>query len=987
MKLLPLLLLLAAPLAAPLAARADIIVAEGEKFTPKEAGGWGATHQQDSYGSHTYGGMWMSQGGCLGAKADAVGVTASHPISVAKAGKYRVWSKYQAPPYFNYLHKLEVVQNGKAVFSHTFGKKGTDRLWSFSGESDELWWPWGVDHDAAEGAPGTVDLAAGPAELRLTAVANPKPAGDRFIDFILLTTEPGNTYQGFKPMGVGSPFLFEALAATPLYVRFKNAAAAPGQMTVTRAGHFQPNYGSATTKIPAQPVAAGAWSAWENIGPFCRLVHDEGLTLNLPGAKEFAVQFARDAAGAQVVGDFTAADGGTAVVPIDITWNAKSRVKTAKEHATALLADSKNWRKANGGQKAKDILFYGAFNGPEGWVFDLKSAMGYNTVLPAKYPQAHVSNLHAHAGSLAEITAFAKQLKEKDRLRVLSFGDEISLGRINFQDPKLQAKFRAWLAAKGVTKADLGVDPAAAALAETGDGRLVWYSNLFNEEERFADYRAMTELAKKEIGPHVLTGANYSPHHLALFYGPVFQWVDIFKHAGMGMMWAEDYVFSVPEVPQIASWQMAQVRCGVKYHKQPIHMYIMPHAPGQEPGFLRRGMLLSVGYGARHIDNFWVAPAERFTENYVGWTYPETFRTLSEAIYDTAEVEKIQVGGTVRPPRVAVVTGKANDFNESRLMVPKEKDVFAKDSKNAPAQLNQIIGRKDQQMLYLSVLNAGHAADVITEDDIVDLGILKNYDVVYFAGEWADHRTIPLFTTWVEAGGTLYATAGCGNLNEFNAPEPAMLKLLGLKGISTQKDVAVIRTLLELPLLPAIGTITLDGAKIPAVGMKQTLFPDTAKTIGTWDLGEAAVTVNAIGKGKVFAVGTLAGNSWMKTGLRQIPYARGGRHTVYNPTEFSEAATKLVRLALDDKKPAQAAACSATGVETAVIDGPAGTLLTVVNWTNEPVKAATWAVKLPFAPTDVRSVKLQKKIDATYKDGTLTFVLDVDDADYVTVRK
>ena len=34
-----------------------------------------------------------------------------------------------------------------------------------------------------------------------------------------------------------------------------------------------------------------------NIGPFCRLVHDEGLFLTLPGAAKFSVAFARDAAG------------------------------------------------------------------------------------------------------------------------------------------------------------------------------------------------------------------------------------------------------------------------------------------------------------------------------------------------------------------------------------------------------------------------------------------------------------------------------------------------------------------------------------------------------------------------------------------------------------------------------------------------------------------------------------------------------------------
>ncbi|HVK13547.1 MAG TPA: hypothetical protein VM597_32670, partial [Gemmataceae bacterium] len=821
-------------------ARANLVIAEGEKFTPADTKGWKVTHQNDSYGSHTYGGMWMTHGACLGAQADSVGAVASQTIAVPKAGAYRVWSKYQAPPYFNYLHKLEVVQAGKVVFTHVYGKKGTDRLWSFSGESDELWWPWGVDHDCAEAPKTMADLAAGPAELRLTTVENPKPAGDRFIDFVVLTTNPEDSYQGFKPYTVGSPFAMEALAATKLYLRFKHFGFGMATaLTVTRGGHFQPQYGGATTKIVG--AAATEWSKWEDVGPFCRLVHDEGLTMSCGTARPFLVQFARDPDGKDLVGELELSDGEAAVVPIEITWKKDARVKSNRAHATEIVAASKTWRRANGGKKPKDVLFYGAFPGAEPWVTDLKDALGFNTGLPDKYDHVRRDGLHAHAGSPDAIRAFARTLKDKDRLNVLSFGDEIGLGKIDYKDPKNVARFRDWLARKKLTKADLGFEPVAATLGDANP-RLAWYSNLFNEEERFADYRAMTELAKKELGPHVLTGANYSPHHLALFYGPVYQWVDIFKHQGMSMFWAEDYVFSVPEVPQIVSWQFAQARCATKYHKQPIHFYIMPHAPGQEPGYLRRNTLFAVGNGTRHVDHFWVAPAERFTENYVGWGYRETFRTLAEGISDTAEAERFQVGGTVRPARVALVTGKATDFNESRLMVPKAADPFAKDCKNAPARLNQSICRKDQQMLYLALRQAQHAVDVVTEDDIVELDVLKNYDVVYFAGEWVDHRAVPKLDAWVRAGGVLYATAGCGHLNQFGEPEPAMLNLLGLSGIQTEKNTAIVRTLLELPLMPAIDTLFLDNDPIHAVGMKQRLEVTTARVLGKWSGGGAGVT-------------------------------------------------------------------------------------------------------------------------------------------------
>lgn len=986
-------------LAARGVSRAEIIIAEGETFIPLDGKGWKVTHQQDSYGSHTYGGMWMTHGGCLAAPADSVGSVAMRKISVKDGGTFRVWSKYQAPPYFNYLHKIEIAQNGKTVFAHTYGKKGTDRLWSFSGVSDELWWPWGVDHDAAEAPKETVELKPGEAEIRLISVANAKPAGDRFVDFIVLTTNLKDEYEGFKPYKVGSPFTLEALAATRLYVRFQNTTDKHAFLSVTRNGHYQPNYGGATIKLPdpgnpksplTPGVKPGAWSDWINIGPFCKLVHDEGLFLSLPGAKEIPVQFSRTEDGKTLVGDMKVVNGEAVSVPIDITWHKDAQVRPSRDWAREIIEDSKKWRRANGGKKPKEILYYGAFSGKEDWVHELKAALGYNTMLPDKYDQVKRGNLHAHAHNIKEIEAFASKLtaEQKDKLRVLSFGDEISLGSINYKDPKNTEKFRAWLKKKGITKKDLGVEPDDAVVTdprklEPGKTRLQWFTQQFNEEERFAVYREMTKRAKELIGPHVLTGANYSPHHGCLYYGPIYQWVDIFKHQGMSMFWAEDYVFSVPEVPQIVSWHFAQMRCAAKYHNIPIHYYVMPHAPGQEPGFLRRNMVLSVGFGARHIDNFWIAPEERFTENYVAWKYKDTFRVLSESIYDSAEVEKLQATGKVRPAQIAILMSKATDYNESRLMVPKEKDPFAAQCKNAPKEINQTLCRKEQQMLYLALRHAQHAVDCITEEDILE-GALKDLKVVYFAGEWIDNRVIPKLEEWVKAGGVLYCCAGCGHKNQYDEPEPAMLKLLGLKEIKTTKNAYHMRTLLELPLAEPIDTITVGDDKVAAVGLKQQLIPDSAKPHANWSDGTAAETVTELGKGEVHAVGTLSGTSYMKTALKPIPWARGGSHMVYNPTDFSNHARALVwRISTVEPQVFGGDA----RIERIVLDHKDGTLVTLVNWTNAPVKDLEVQVRMPYAPKIVRTVSGQRNLDFTAKDGVVSFRLDLAEADYVMLLK
>jgi hypothetical protein len=169
--------------------------------------------------------------------------------------------------------------------------------------------------------------------------------------------------------------------------------------------------------------------------------------------------------------------------------------------------------------------------------------------------------------------------------------------------------------------------------------------------------------------------------------------------------------------------------------------------------------------------------------------------------------------------------------------------------------------------------------------------------------------------------------------------------------------------------------------------MRQVLVPETAKVIGTWKDGSAAVTYHAHGKGKAYAVGTLAGNSWMKTGVRVTPWARGGRHMLYNPTDFDSVATNLVRLGVDSRAPTQEVVCSKPGVEAIAIDHKDGTLLTLVNWTNGPVKDLQVQLRLPSPPKEVRSVTGQKTIASRFTGSVVSFTIDLDEGDFVLLPR
>ena len=504
----------------------------------------------------------------------------------------------------------------------------------------------------------------------------------------------------------------------------------------------------------------------------------------------------------------------------------------------------------------------------------------------------------------------------------------------------------------------------------------------------------MTKFAEEALNKDVLTGANYSPHPPPQYFGPIYQWIDIFKFRGMSAYWTEDYIFSVPEPPQMIGWMMATARAATKYHNLPIHFYVMPHSPGQIAENLRRSMVYAVGGGATQIDNFWVAPAENFTENSVAWAYPDSFKAIAESIYDAAEVEQVAVGGKFRPARVAVVLSKATDFNERNLKVDPKDDPFTSMCQRDFGQFQQTLCRKDVQGIWLSLRNAQHGVDLITEDDISQgvngQDILPNYDVIYFAGEWVDDRAAKKLDAWVQSGGVLYACAGLGHLNQYNQPEQALLNVLGLKSVTVQKNAVHIRPLMELPLLKPIDTITLEGTAIPAFGMKQVLTPgDGAKVIGTWSDGTAAVTVREHGKGKAIAVGTLPGHGYVHAGAKVTPFARGGRRMVYALMVHEPEKNKLVHLGVAAKSGlAREVEASATGVEGLLIDNEQkGTLVTLINWNAEPQKGVTVKVRVPFEPKTARTVEGQKVLDVKYADGVATFMVDLTQADYVLLGR
>lgn len=1022
----PSFLLIALLLQMPIGTAADppsIVVAEGERFvTTGDENGWSVVHQEQSYATQAFGGMWVTHGGLLRAPAGSEAAVARQTVAIPESGDYRVWSKYQAPPYFHYLHRVEVWQGGRKRFAHNYGDMNAERMYSFFGKTvyglppkKQVWFSWGVDHDAAEAPRNTVRLSKGAAEVRLVSLEADGPQGDRFVDFVLLTTSKEDTCQGWEKHGQAkSPFIFEAIHSTPIYFRFRNTTGKAAKARLfTHFGHFTWHCGPKRGVVPNEAVPPGQWSPWVNINRVVELITDEGLQVTLiDGASDakqppalatgrFNVEFALDERGRNRLGELSLSNGETIHFPVDVTWNREKKLRLSKGIAADLVQLSREakahgtrgegparWRKA-APNKPRHIAIYGSFQrSKQPWAVELKDALGYNTLLPDQYTHLPVDGYHQHLYNPDQIRDFAEKLGARRRkFRVCSLGDEIHLGRINFSDPKYVEPFRNWLRQRRVTAKDLGMPIEKATL--NGSGRIPWYARQFSAEQRFAHYRNLNTVARQAFGPQVLCGANFSPHHGVMYYGNPLQWVDAFKHRAMSMFWTEDYLFFVPELPQTISFMFARMHCAVKYHGQPIHMYVMPHAPGQPAEYFRRNVLLSIGAGAKHIDHFWVAPQENYSENYVSWQYRDTFRAIFESNYDIAAVEPLLVGARRRPARVAVVTGKATALNEDAAPVNVQADRFLKSCHLAGKPVQNIC-RKDQQLIYLALRQAQYQVDLITEEDIFAEDRLDQYKVVHFAGEWIHEKTVPKLEAWVRNGGILYASTGLGHLNQYNERDGALLALLGVSTGPPTKNLYHHRPLLELPLAEAVDSSLSSDLDLQAIAFQQKLKPAAAevRTLVRWRDGTAAVTERPLGRGKVFAVGTAMGASFWKTALRPLPWARGGRVNLYNPVDFSPDARRVMNLGVDAALLEREVVASHPSIEGWLLDNPRGTLLTLINWSNqdrlEPLQVT---LRMPAKPREVFSVTSQRKLPFVFSDGRLRLTTTLDEADFIMLKR
>lgn len=585
----------------------------------------------------------------------------------------------------------------------------------------------------------------------------------------------------------------------------------------------------------------------------------------------------------------------------------------------------------------------------------------------------------AHKGGLTDV-------------HIVSYGDEIHLQPVPLKDDE----FAAWLKNRGV-KFD-GV------VKYTTDRKhpLYYYSLVAAKEKGGKAYAAGTAYYKSK---GVLTGANYSPH--ANFLVSEIDYIRPFKLKAMSMPWAEDYAWQIAEFsPQVAGYLVSGLRAGAKYDNLPIHMYVMPHSPGQLPNEFRQSFYTAIAHGAKMVNYFCAChSAVGYTENHVENYDLPMWRQIHACTHEAGVFEDYVMDSKVRPARVGLLLSSVDELL------------------TGVNNFSLAVHNNERKAIYYALRHAQVPVDFLSEDDVIE-GRAKGYSLIYVTQQNLHSKCVNALQQWCEGGGTVVALCGGGLSDEFQKENPAAAKLYGASGKITTDPNLITKYIRkentpffakhDLPRYEPIDAVQWNFAglpkqdpapnpspnhvfNVPVMIWKQPLTVTDGTVIGKFKDGTPAVVRKTHGKGRAVLFGFLPGQAYLKGALPLRPVDRGASAASFDHFLPTGMSPHLRMRLVDDflgfnARAARPVATSNGLVETTCIDtpalngNPARLAVPLINWSGNPETSLTVTIRGIDKVTRVRSVE-RGELKYTLARGSLEIQLPLDAADMLLIDR
>ena len=308
-----------------------------------------------------------------------------------------------------------------------------------------------------------------------------------------------------------------------------------------------------------------------------------------------------------------------------------------------------------------------------------------------------------------------------------------------------------------------------------------------------------------------------------------------------------------------------------------------------------------------------------------------------------------------------------------------------------------------KKAIYLALRHLQLPVDVVVEEDATSGALTRlNYTALYITEAHVTDAAGAAIAEWVKQGGTVFATAGAGLRNEFNASNSAMATLLGVAETATRScahssgEIHWLKDDLPFtqPLEHVSGAAGSATATMPALG-RVSVFSAAATTTTLAKFagsGLSAVVQSSVGRGHAIYAGFLPGLSYFFPAIPRRPADRGATDLNMNhfvPHEFDVAAREMIGLGAKAAGARSPVVASEPLVESGVITAVAphhGTAVPLINWASRPISNLTVQLNfgVEFAHAHLSSGAALTR--STGADGATVFSLDLAVADAIVLR-
>ncbi len=426
------------------------------------------------------------------------------------------------------------------------------------------------------------------------------------------------------------------------------------------------------------------------------------------------------------------------------------------------------------------------------------------------------------------------------------------------KDEAYRDKFREWLKAKSLRPEDLLVASwdVVRPVAETEREQfpaLHYFTQLFRTRaigDFMATQRSIIEEAYGRSFPTLVNFSDGAVFH-ANFCSQGIDYFELLDADDQNAIWGEDWANN-SSTYQCGSFNVALMQAAARQRGQTIGHYLIAHA-GRTPWDIKTKAVAETARGVRLWQNFSYGPNWGSHEGGPAWKShlwhhrPELWTANAEISREIGAVEDWLV--TAKPTKAEVA-----------ILYSSSSDIWT-------MQSNLAFGF-DRMHTWLALTHAQMPVDIVPEREIERL---DRYKVCYLSGPNLTRAAATKVREWVEAGGTLWLTAGAAQRDEFNRP----LDLLGDLSPVERGELESLEPFHNsgkfLSYLNSHDTVTWGDQQLEVLSVKQGLktgknaHPTNAvEILATFKDGSPAAVSTRAGKGTIFTLGFLPALSYIK---------------------------------------------------------------------------------------------------------------------------